>query len=137
MEQQENKGQILNEGNPVDSAEEIPNSHPVEAPPAETKPRVAETPSSGEPRSRMIMAGVFTAAILAVIAVVVAGVFQVTSKWLITCPHDLPVNDPAPILWSQVTSTEKTPASLGVSQAVAMQVRFKGVALSGHAGKEN
>ena len=101
------------EGEPRESAME-----PVEGPPA------------GDPvtekRGRMIMAGLVAAVILSLIAVVVAGIFQVTSRWLITCPTDLPVNDPAPILWQQLVSGTTASHPLGIAPSVESVTKFKG-----------
>jgi hypothetical protein len=82
--------------------------------------------SSAENRGRLILAGLVATAILSGIAVLVAGAIQLSSKWLIVCPTDLPVNDPAPILWNQMTSGKSVSASLGVAERIAVQVRFKG-----------
>lgn len=84
-----------------------------------------ETDTCTETPCRIILTGVFTAAILAVIAVLVGGIFQITSSWLTACPHDLPVNDPAPVLWQHMTSSQPAPASTGVPAAIALQAQFK------------
>jgi len=76
-------------------------------------------------RGRMITAGLLATVVLAVIAILVSGIFQLTSRWLIVCPRDLPVNDPAPILWQDVLSQEPTSAKLGVPKMVASQAGFK------------
>ena len=77
-------------------------------------------------RGRMVAAGVVAAVILAGIAVVVAGIFQYTSGWLIKCPSDLPVNDPAPILWKDVTTKRAESAPLGVPTSIAKNAAWKG-----------
>ncbi|MFH1115517.1 MAG: hypothetical protein V1792_16535 [Pseudomonadota bacterium] len=77
-------------------------------------------------RGRMVAAGFIASVILAVIAVTVAGIFQFTSGWLVKCPSDLPVNDPAPILWKDVESKEAKSAPLGVPEDLMKQVGWKG-----------
>lgn len=77
-------------------------------------------------RGRMVGAGVVAAVILACIAVVVAGIFQFTAGWFIKCPADLPVNDPAPILWKDVTSKRAESAPLGVPTSLAKSASWKG-----------
>lgn len=76
-------------------------------------------------RGRMVATGLGAAVILSVIAVIVAGIFQVTSKLLIECPTDLPVNDPAPILWRNIVSPQATQQSLGISDKIAGEVKLK------------
>ena len=76
-------------------------------------------------RGRMITAGLLATVILAVIAMLVSGIFQLTSRWLMVCPKDLPVNDPAPILWQDVVAQEPKPAKLGAPEKLASQVVFK------------
>ncbi len=106
----------------------------VESKPAELEPQVEQEPeqpqhSNGlaEKRGRMIAAGVLSAVILAVVAVVVAGIFGLTSGWLKVCPTDLPVNDPARVLSSQLTMEKTEPQPLGVSGKIADETRLKGV----------
>jgi len=78
-----------------------------------------------EKRGRLVTAGLVAAAILSAIAVLVAAVFQLTSRWLIVCPTDLPVNDPAPILWKEMISEKGNQASLGIPEKISQQVKFK------------
>jgi hypothetical protein len=82
--------------------------------------------SAAESGGRLMFAGLVATAILAGIAVLVAGTIQLTSKWLISCPTDLPVNDPAPILWNKMISDKASPALLGIPEGRAIEVRFKG-----------
>jgi hypothetical protein len=77
-------------------------------------------------RGRMIAAGVAATVILSLIAILVAAIFQVTSKWLVVCPTDLPVNDPAPILWKTMVSESVTPFGLGVPEDILKEAGFKG-----------
>jgi hypothetical protein len=74
----------------------------------------------------MVVAGVLAAVVLSVIAVLVGGIFQVTSRWLAPCPADLSVNDPAPILWKSIESDQSPPAAPGVPKELAEQVGWKG-----------
>ena len=78
-----------------------------------------------EKRGRMVAAGVIAAVVLSVIAVVVAGVFQFTAGWFIKCPGDVPVNDPAPILWNDMVTKKEIPAALGVPKDLAKEVSLK------------
>lgn len=106
----------------------------LETKPAELEPEVEPEPVQPPPsnglaqkRGRMIAAGMLTAVILAVIAVVVAGIFQLTSGWLKVCPKDLPVNDPAKVLSSELTMEKAEPRPRGVSGIIADMTRLKGV----------
>ncbi len=76
-------------------------------------------------RGRMITAGLLATVVLAVIAILVSGIFQLTSRWLIVCPKDLPVNDPAPILWQNVVAQESKSAKLGIPEKLVSLVGFK------------
>lgn len=77
-------------------------------------------------RGRMVAAGLIASVILTVIAMAVTGIFQFTSGWLTKCPGDLPVNDPAPILWKDVAGKEVKSAPLGVPESLLKQVSWKG-----------
>ena len=90
--------------------------------------RPVHSNSIAEKRGRMITAGVVLAVILAVIAVLVAGIFQLTSRWLIACPSDLPINEPAPILWQKVENPKLGNQALGVAKKLVSEVEFKGLA---------
>lgn len=92
-------------------------------PEAETKE--ASRNHIAEKRGRMIASGVVVAVVVAVIAVAVAAIFQLTSTWLMKCPQDLSVNDPAPILWSDVTSAKSKEAPLGVPKKLAKETSLK------------
>jgi hypothetical protein len=87
-------------------------------------------------RGRMVAAGLIASVILAVVAVTVAGIFQLTSAWLIKCPSDLPVNDPAPILWKDVESKEVKSAPLGVPERLLKQASWKGSAAAKETSSE-
>lgn len=79
-----------------------------------------------EKRGRMVAAGLIAAVIVAVIAVVVAALFQFSSRWLVSCPWVPAVNDPAPILWKNLTSTQDKTVPLGVSPDLARKASWKG-----------
>jgi hypothetical protein len=73
----------------------------------------------------MITGGLVTAVIVSLIAVLVAGIFQFSSKWLRPCPTDLPVNDPSPKLWQEVVSQKIANQSLGVPETIKAEAQFK------------
>jgi len=87
---------------------------------------VVERDLAGQKRGRMVVAGLVATVVVSLIALLVAAIFQVTSRWLITCPTDLPVNDPAPILWKTMVSESATPFRLGVSGDILKDAGFKG-----------
>lgn len=76
-------------------------------------------------RGRMITSALIVSIIIAFIAVAVAGIFQLTGYFLQTCPRELPVNDPSPLLWSDVTSQKPTSAILGVSEKLRQETALK------------
>jgi len=76
-------------------------------------------------RGRMITSALIVSIIIAFIAVAVAGVFQLTGHFLQTCPKELPVNDPSPLLWSDVTSQKPASAILGVSEKLRQETALK------------
>jgi hypothetical protein len=88
----------------------------------------SEEPPNGlaEKRGRMVASGLIAAVVLSLIAVLVAGIFQFGTKFLAPCPADLPVNDPAPVLWKAMTAENVPQQSLGVAQTVSGQVKLKG-----------
>ncbi len=76
-------------------------------------------------RGRMITAGLVTAVIVSLIAVLVAGMFQFGLWWLRPCPTNLPVNDPSPKLWQEMVSQKVTIQGLGVPETVRAEAQFK------------
>jgi hypothetical protein len=114
------------------------NIEAIEAP-AEDRPEVQHTAAETSPeneaaqaqvvlnhkRGRMITAGLVTAVIVSLIAVLVAGMFQFGLWWLKPCPTDLPVNDPSPKLWQEMVSQQVTIHSLGVPETVKAEAQFK------------
>lgn len=112
------------------SGEESTTQEP-EAP--EAHEAAAEKVPNGlaEKRGRMVASGLIAAVVLSLVAVLVAGIFQLGSKFLAPCPADLPVNDPSPILWKALTAESVPQQSLGVAKNVSGQVRLKGSIAAG------
>ncbi|MEW6350585.1 MAG: hypothetical protein AB1646_16090 [Thermodesulfobacteriota bacterium] len=97
-------------------------------PEASAEPETLPPPNHlAEKRGRMVAAGAVTAVILSAIAVLVAGIFHLTGRWMVYCPRDLPVNDPAPILWKDLTADREAASSLGVPEGLASQAGLKAV----------
>ncbi len=80
-------------------------------------------------RSRLITSSIMAVIILSVISVVVFGIFQLTIKMRIVCPAEIPVNDPAPVLWQDIVSEQIRNAKLGVSDK-AQAVYLKGMPIA-------
>jgi hypothetical protein len=122
---EEEKDTLLNsDETEAKSIEEPAADEPTEPAAEEEKPAV-QVEVLAVRRGRMVATGLVTAVILALIAVIVAGIFQVTSKLMTPCPTDLPVNDPAPILWTNMTSQEVTAQPLGISEKISGEVKLK------------
>jgi hypothetical protein len=96
---------------------------------------VQETNEPTENRTRLVIAGLVAAAVVSIVAVLVAGIFQLTSKW-VSCKPNLPVSDPAPILWGEMVSDTVAPTPLGVPKVLANEVKFKGLLSAVEAGQE-
>ena len=79
-----------------------------------------------EKRGRMIASAVLAAVVLSVIAVVVAGIFHWTAGYLMVCPKDLDVNDPAPALWEKMEAKSLKTQPLGVPKNLLTMAGFKG-----------
>ncbi len=122
---EEEKDTLLNsDATEAKSIEEPAADEPTEPTAEEEKPAV-QVEELAVRRGRMVATGLVTAVILALIAVIVAGIFQVTSKLMTPCPTDLPVNDPAPILWKSMTSQQVTAQPLGISEKFSGEVKLK------------
>jgi hypothetical protein len=106
--------------------EEEPTAEPLELESAEEpeEPPV-EKDSPTEKRGRMVVAGLVATVGVCLIALLVAAIFQLTSRWLVECPTDLPVNDPAPILWKAMVTENVPPHQLGVSGEILKEAGFK------------
>jgi hypothetical protein len=79
-----------------------------------------------EKRGRMVAAAVLAAVMLSVIALIVAGIFNWTAAYIMICPKDLAVNDPAPILWKELETTSAISQPLGVPKNLLSVASFKG-----------
>lgn len=106
--------------------EEEPTAEPLELESAEQpeEPPV-EKDSAGEKRGRMVVAALVATVGVSLIALLVAAIFQLTSRWLVVCPTDLPVNDPAPILWKAMVTENVSPHQLGVPGEILKEAGFK------------
>lgn len=103
---------------------------------AETKTSI-DTDSANhvaEKRSRLISASIIAVIIISVISVSVFGIFQLTSKLLVVCPFEVPINDPAPVLWQDIVSEQTKSARLGVPEKIS-DVYLKGVSLAENKNK--
>ena len=80
-------------------------------------------------RSRLISASITATIIISVISVSVFGIFQLTTKWRKVCPAEIPVNDPAPVLWQDIISEQIKSAKLGVPEKVT-DIYLKGSSLA-------
>lgn len=78
-----------------------------------------------EKRGRMVASAVVAAVALSVIAVVVAGIFHWTAGFIMICPRDLDVNDPAPVLWKELEAKSVKSQRLGVPKNLLSVARFK------------
>lgn len=78
-----------------------------------------------EKRGRMVAAAVLAAVVLSVIALVVAGIFHWTAGYIMICPKDLDVNDPAPILWKELEAKSTKSQPLGVPKKLLSAAGFK------------
>jgi hypothetical protein len=124
----EEKNSSLEPEVPETAAEDKPEQQQITAEEAEEEQQVQEAVSQAQKRGRMIAGGLVTAVIVSLIAVLVAGIFQVSSRWLRPCSTDLPVNDPSPKLWQEMVSQNVTIQTLGVPETVSTEAQFKGSA---------
>jgi hypothetical protein len=98
--------------------------------------QVAKTAQQIENKARLVIGGLVAAAIVSIIAVLVAGIFQLVSSWM-SCKPNLPISDPARMHWSELISDKITTASTGVPKELEDQARLKGLPLSTEAeGRE-
>jgi len=86
---------------------------------------IEEAVSPAQKRGRMITGGLVTAVVVSLVAVLVAGLFQLSSRYLRPCPTELPVNDPSPKLWQEMVSEKVTVKTVGVPEAVRTEAQFK------------
>ncbi len=117
---------------PVEEAtEEVTETAPEEVPEVlaaascQTEEQKTAADSPDEKRRRLVVGGLVAATILSLVAVLVAGIFQLTARWLIQCPQDLPVNDPSPVLWSEMISDRAVTQPLGIQDKLVEMTKFK------------
>jgi hypothetical protein len=98
-------------------------------PEVKSEEKAGEAPHEGnalaEKRGRLVAGGIAATVVLSVVALLVFGIFQLTGWWRVVCPTDLPVNDPAPLLWKVVTSDQPGAHSLGVTGGIAEEAAYK------------
>lgn len=114
---------------PVEEQAE-PDAQAVEAegqpePAPEPTPEPRAVNHIAEKRGRMVAAGLIATVILSVIALGVSALFQLSSRWGAACPSDLPVNDPAPLLWKDLSTGPDRSAPLGVSKNLMKEASWK------------
>ena len=80
---------------------------------------------ASEKRSRIMTSALMATIIMTLIAVAVAGVFQLTGTFMRICPAELPVNDPSPVLWNDTTSDKPVTAALGVPDKLKQETALK------------
>ncbi|MGC8658253.1 MAG: hypothetical protein ACP5U1_04195 [Desulfomonilaceae bacterium] len=101
------------------------------APEEEAKPELPEVTeeeiraNNHLKRGRLITSALLVAIVLTFISVLVAGIFKVTGELLRQCPRELHVNDPAPVLWNDITSVKTGSAGLGVPQELKKETMLK------------
>ena len=78
-----------------------------------------------EKRGRMVSAGILSALILSLLVVVVAAIFQLSSRILLKCPQDLSVNDPAPVLWEKIEVPRLGQQPVGLPDYLLTQAALK------------
>ncbi|MEW6529630.1 MAG: hypothetical protein AB1473_02265 [Thermodesulfobacteriota bacterium] len=113
------------EAEPAPAAEEAAHETAEAAPEAPEEAQPIKENALAEKRGRMVVGGAVSVVIISVIALLVAAIFQLTSRWLMVCPSDLPVNDPAPILWKGMVSETVQPQPLGVPEKLSGEAGYK------------
>lgn len=108
----------------------VAEEQPIEEAGSPEVPAAVEEPMAAkddlpEKRGRLVTAGLLATVAVALVALAVAGIVQLTSRWLAVCPTDLPVNDPAPVLWKAVVTDDVKVQSLGVPEKLLGEARFK------------
>jgi hypothetical protein len=123
---EEEKTTQLDQEKPDPETEERQEVADVESCKAEEEEEVAVAGAAArEKRGRLIMAGLAAATVATLVAVIVAGLFQFTSKWLTQCPRDRTANGPALILWKGVISDKTAPQPLGVPEKLLQTTKLK------------
>ena len=71
------------------------------------------------------MAGLVLTVVLSVVALGVAGIFQLTQWWTKVCPTDPRVNIRAPVLWNEIVAEKVAPQTLGVPDKLRAETALK------------
>jgi hypothetical protein len=130
MAEEETKGpvtehaEVIGGGSPDQPSEEREKALVTEPAAEAARPEVVN--AGVQQRGRMVGAAMVVAVVVALIAVLVAGIFRLTSSWLVVCPGDVPVNDPAPVLWQKMEAASIEGQPLGVPEKVLGVAGFKG-----------
>jgi hypothetical protein len=122
---EEEKTTQLDQEKPEPETEERREEAAVESCKAEEEEVAVAGAAVRERRGRLIMAGLAAATVATLVAVIVAGLFQFTSKWLTQCPRDRTANGPALILWKGVISDKTAPQPLGVPEKLLQTTKLK------------
>jgi hypothetical protein len=137
----EEKSTQLDQEKPETEAEVSPVEAAAESSKAEEEEIADAGSAARERRGRLIMAGLAAATVATLVAVIVTGIFQLTSRWLTQCPRDRTVNGPSSVLWKDVLSDKGTQQPLGVSAELLQITKLKTPALveqeSGEGKDEN
>jgi hypothetical protein len=115
----------LDQEKPEPETEERQEDATVESCKAEEGEVAVAGAAAREKRGRLIMAGLAAATVATLVAVIVAGLFQFTSKWLTQCPRDRTANGPALILWKGVIADKTATQPLGVPEKLLQTTRLK------------
>jgi hypothetical protein len=107
------------------AAEDTSEQQQTTAEETQEQQQLQEAVSPAQKRGRMIAGGLVTAVVVSLIAVLVAGIFQFSSKWLRPCPTELPVNDPSPKLWQEMVAQKVTIQAIGVPERVRAETQLK------------
>ncbi len=99
---------------------------------AETKAAPEEEPEHvnalKEKRGRLVIAGLVAAVVLSVIALGVAAIFQITTRWATERPTEPPPSNPAFVLWNDIVSEKKASKPLGVPEKLIGETGLKTIA---------
>jgi len=91
---------------------------------AEEEKTAVEAPE--EKSRRLVVAGLVAATVLSLVSVLVAGMFQLTARWLNHRPRELPVNEGLLGLWKEMISDKSvSPQPLGIQDNLVEMTKFK------------
>ena len=93
--------------------------------PAAEEEATGQVNGLADKRGRMVAAGVIAAVILSGIAVLVAGIMEISGRGSAKGPQELSVNDPAPILWDVLTTDKGGTGTLGVPGNLTAETALK------------